>query len=294
MFKNVSAKDKNKIIIIFSALVFLDFLVFYQVFAFSSADEDLKLYFLSVGQGDSELVVLPGGVKVLIDGGQPNGRVLEELNKILPPADRYLDLVIMSHPQLDHFGGLIEVLKRYRVGAFLWSGREGEITAFSDLKNVLTDNSVRTVVLSAGDKINYRESRFDILSPSPSLLGSKELNDTSIVAELSSNNSRVLFTGDIGASIEEALASGGTGDIDILKVAHHGSKFSSSANFLTAVRPELAVIGVGKNSYGHPTNQALGRLGEAGAKIYRTDKDGTVELIIDGEKIRIFKEGKVE
>ncbi len=287
------AEHKNKVIVIFAALAILDFLVFWQIGRAGRDIGDLKIYFLNVGQGDGELVVLPGGVKVLIDGGPPNGRVLEELAKILPPGDRYIDLIMMSHPQLDHFGGLVEVLERYYVGAFLTSGRENEISAFADLKRTLKENSVESIVLLSGDKIHYRESQFDILSPTPTLLGSKELNDTTIVAELSSNNSRTLFTGDIGANVEEKILKA-VGEADVLKIPHHGSKFSSSANFIAAVSPAVAVVEVGKNSYGHPTKDALGRIAAVGARIFRTDLDGTVKLLIDGEGIRIFKMGGIE
>ncbi|HXF43915.1 MAG TPA: MBL fold metallo-hydrolase [Candidatus Paceibacterota bacterium] len=287
------AGHRNKIIIILAALVVLDFLVFLQIGRAGTEKNDLKIYFLSVGQGDSELVELPGGVRILIDGGPPNGRVLEELAKVMPVGNRYIDLVMMSHPQLDHFGGLVEVLKRYKVGAFLTNGREGEISAFADLKRVLDGNSIKTVSLSAGDVIRHGESRFDVLSPSLALIASKELNDTSIVAELSSKDSKILFTGDINADVEEKIAAS-VGNLDILKVAHHGSKFSSSANFLAAISPAVAVIEVGKNSYGHPTKEALERIGGAGARIFRTDLDGTVKFLIGDGNIRIFKSGGVK
>src|SRR3989344_5226187 len=130
-------KHKNKVIVFLVALVILDFFVWQRILVSAFCDDDLKLYFLDVGQGDSEFVVLPGGVKVLIDGGPPNGRVLGALDGILSPTERYIDLVIMSHSQLDHFGGLIDVLGRYKVGAFLWNGRDGTTEAFENLKRTL-------------------------------------------------------------------------------------------------------------------------------------------------------------
>lgn len=282
-------KHKATFIILFGVLLILDFLVFRQIFSAARGEKNLKLYFLDVGQGDSEFVILPGGVKILIDGGPPNGRLLENLADILPSNERYIDLVMMSHPQLDHFGGLIEVLRRYRVGAFLWNGRDGNSKAWTEFKKILEEYSVRGIVLTAPDKIHYRESQFEILSPMPKFLKSEELNDTAVVAKLSSKNSETLFTGDIGFGVEKVLP---VSDVDILKVAHHGSKYSSGAEFLSAVKPEIAVIEVGKNSYGHPTEETLSRLENAGAKIYRTDQDGTVELIIDSQKIRVFTYGK--
>jgi competence protein ComEC len=288
-FPSAFKKHKDKIIFLGIALIFLNFFVWRMIFTAAIEKGSLKIYFFDVGQGDSALVVLPGGVKVLIDGGAANGKVLEGLAKILSPLDRYIDLVMMSHSQWDHFGGLIDVLKRYRVGAFLWSGRRGKIKAFESLENVLTANDTKAIVLAAGDKIHYRSSRFEIFSPPPEFLLSKDLNDTSIVAELASNNSKTLFTGDIGFAVEERLL---TQDllsaIDVLKVPHHGSKYSSSPDFLAKIKPKIAVISVGKNNYGHPTTQTLGRLKDIGSIIYRTDLDGTIKIVIDGKKIRVF------
>lgn len=284
-------KHKATFMILFGVLLILDFLVFRQIFSAARGEKNLKLYFLDVGQGDSEFVILPGGVKILIDGGPPNGRLLENLADILPSNERYIDLVMMSHPQLDHFGGLIEVLRRYRVGAFLWNGREGTSEAWGELKRAIEENSIQKIVLIAPDKIHYRESVFEILSPDKKFLASKELNNTSLVAELASNNSKTLFTGDIGFEVENELSNLLTSDIDILKVPHHGSKFSSGANFLAAISPKIAVVEVGKNSYGHPTKEAIGRLESTGAKIYRTDKDGTVKFLVNGEKMKVFHLG---
>ncbi|MEK7086731.1 MAG: ComEC/Rec2 family competence protein [Patescibacteria group bacterium] len=279
-------KHKTTFTIFFFALLVLDFFVFREILLAERGKDDLKLYFLDVGQGDSELAILPGGAKILIDGGPPNGKVLENLARILPPNERYIDLVMVSHAQLDHFGGLIEVLRRYRVGAFLWNGRDGNSKAWAEFKKILEEYSVRGIVLTAPDKIHYGESQFEILAPLPKFLKSEELNDTAIVAKLSSKNSEILFTGDIGFGVEKALPAS---DVDILKVAHHGSKYSSGAEFLSAVKPEIAVIEVGKNNYGHPTEETLSRLENAGAKTYRTDRDGTIKFLINGQTIKIFK-----
>ena len=281
--------NKNRIIVILIVLVALDILVFWQIGVLNATNQDLRIYFLDVGQGDSELVILPGGVKILIDGGLPNGKVLSELAKILPPTDRYIDLVVLSHPQLDHFGGLIEVLKRYRVGAFIHNGRSGTAKAFLDLEKVLQENNIRVVTLSGGEKIRYQKSVFNILSPISKLLFTKELNDTTLVMELDSKNIKTLFTGDISQKIERRLLNGFITEIDVLKVAHHGSKYSSSANFLSAINPALAIIEVGRNSYGHPTQETLNRLNRIGVKVYRTDEDGTIELVADGESLKVFK-----
>lgn len=279
-------KHKTKIIILVLALVILDAVVWWNIVA-DAASDDLRLHFLDVGQGDSELIALPGDVQMLVDGGPPAGRVLAALGDILSPTDRYIDLVVLSHAETDHFGGLIEVLKRYRVGAFIWNGRSGTARAFQDLMRAVEDSGARVVVLGAGDAIRYGTSRIDVLSPTPALLAGTIVNDTAFTLRLASEGATALFTGDIGPKVEELLAPL-LRHIDVLKVAHHGSKFSSTQGFLDAVRPALAVIEVGKNSYGHPTPDVLARLAAVGARVFRTDRDGTVEVVADGEGLRVF------
>ncbi|MEE8131873.1 MAG: MBL fold metallo-hydrolase [Candidatus Paceibacterota bacterium] len=279
-------KIDNWVILLVLFLVIFDIFVWKQV-VFDSPNENLEVYFLEVGQGDSELVFLPGGVKILIDGG-PNNKILDELSSILNPTDRYIDLVILSHPELDHFGGLIDVLKRYQVGAFIFNGRRGTAAAFQDLEKAIKDNKIAAIVLGEGDKIKYAENQFNILSPSEEFLSSYELNDTTLVMKLDSQEAKILFTGDIDKKIENYLIKKYDLDVDILKIPHHGSRFSSSKEFINEASPKVSVIEVGKNSYGHPTKQVLNRLASIGSQIFRTDKNGTVKLIIDSQNINVF------
>lgn len=281
-------KTDNWVILLILFLVIFDVFIWQQV-VFEMPSGNLEVYFLDIGQGDGELVILPGGVKVLIDAGNPNGKILEELSSILRPTDRYIDLVVLSHPQADHFGGLIDVLKRYRVGAFIFNGRKGEATAFQELEKIIKENKIPAVVLTEGDKIKYIDNRFDILSPTKEFLSSYELNDTTLVMKLENENAKILFTGDIDKRVENYLINKYDLDIDILKVAHHGSRFSSSKEFLRETSPKISVIEVGKNFYGHPTKQVLNKLASIGSQIFRTDKNGTVKLIINSQNINIFQ-----
>lgn len=287
-------KRRRWILLAIAALALLDVLVWQRVVA-ARITGQLELHFLDVGQGDSQLILLPapGGrgksVSVLIDGGQPNGRAVRELARLLPAGGRRIDLVIMTHPQLDHFGGLIEVLKTYEVGAFVGTGRKGTASAYEELRKTILDRQVPYVRVSEGDRIRYRDSTLAVLRPSSDQLESAELNNTSIVAILEHGEVRALFTGDIGAADEQnLLARGADVRAQVLKVAHHGSRFSSSAPFLEAVRPAVAVIEVGKNSYGHPTPQAMDRLEAAGARVLRTDRDGTVSIIARDGSLEVF------
>ena len=275
-------EDKNKKIsgVIFGLLVLNIF--FWQIILFPSAD-NLKIYFLNVGQGDSQLVILPGKVKILIDGG-PDNSVIEHLDKIFPFYQRYLDLVISTHPQKDHLSGLVEVLRRRKVGLFISNGEKSSIAAYQELENLLKNSQLSRITLKASDKIKYGSSSLKILWP-PKGFVSQKPNDLVLVSLLESAGVKVLFTSDISTKQEESLIKDFDLDLDILKVAHHGSKFSTSWDFLQKTRPEIAVIEVGKNSYGHPTKEVLNRLASIGAKILRTDELGDIKLEI--------KEGKI-
>jgi competence protein ComEC len=284
---NRFGKHRNAALVLLAALVILDIVVWSQIAVHIRDRSLLRMYFLDVGQGDSELVVLPGGATMLIDGGPPNGRVLSALAEALPPFDRSIDLIVLSHPQTDHFGGLIEVVRRFRIGAFISTGVTNTVPGYADLVRALDERGVPRIVLAAGDTIRYGDSRGDVLSPTPAFLSATDVNETTLVLRISGNDVASLFTGDADADVERELART-AGSIDVLKVSHHGSKFSSTKEFLDAIHPEIAVIEVGKNSYGHPTAQALGRLADVGARIFRTDQQGTIEIIADGGELWVF------
>jgi len=244
-----------------------------------------EIYFLDIGQGDSSLVLIDG-VKILIDGGPMGGGLQDNLDRVLGD-DRYIDLIAISHPQLDHFGGLIGVVKNYKVGAVITSDADSNNSAWQEFKYILKEKEIPKIILSQGDTISYLENKFIILSPEK---GSwvKDINDKSLVMLLESEGIKSLFTGDIARETEKRLISLYDLNIDILKVAHHGSKYSSDNSFINEATPAISVIEVGKNSYGHPTSRVLNGLADIGSKIYRTDKDGLIKLIIDDSKIRVY------
>lgn len=241
---------------------------------------EFALYFLNVGQGDGQLVNLPNDVQVLIDGGK-GARIMNELGKILAPTDHYIDLVVATHPDLDHYGGLIDVLKNYEVGAVITNGQQGVAAAFADFQRVIRERKIPEINLKAGDAIRYAEAVFEVLGPTKADLAGKNTNNAGIVLLLQNGELRALYTADIDNKKEQELLRKYDLAADILKVGHHGSKFSSGAGFLAEVRPKVSVIGVGKNNYGHPTSDALRRLANIGSFVARTDSDGTVKITLD-------------
>lgn len=278
---------KNYIFIIILFLIVFDFLIWAEI-AFGGPNENTELYFLNVGQGDGELVVWPNDVKILIDAG-PANKTAAEFSFLFSPFNRYIDLIILTHPELDHFGGLIDIIKRYKIGAFIFNGEIKDSNGFGDLEKIIQENKIKTIILSESDKIKYLENYFDVLSPSKDL-SSGATNEDGLVLKLNSQNLKALFTADIGEKTEQNLIRkyGDYLKADILKVAHHGSKFSSSENFLAMVSPKISVFEVGKNSYGHPNDGVMERLKNLGSKIFRTDQNGTIKISADSGKLNIF------
>ncbi len=250
-------------------------------------NKNLELYFLSVGQGDSQLINFPGGVQILVDGG-PDAKVLNELARAMPEMDRRIELVIATHPELDHFGGLIDVLENYEVGVVITNGRQGTAKAYLDFEKVIAEKQIPVTRLFAGDKITYESAELEILWPTVAAARGKKTNESGIVFMLKNGGLRALYTADIGFETEEALRRKYDLDADILKVGHHGSKYSSDKKFLEEVSPAISVIGVGKNSYGHPTGAALGRLADVRSQIFRTDNFGTIKLVFADSFLRAF------
>ncbi|KKS80204.1 MAG: internalization-related competence protein ComEC/Rec2 protein [Candidatus Beckwithbacteria bacterium GW2011_GWA2_43_10] len=244
-------------------------------------DNRLHLIFCNVGQGDAMLLEY-GSYQILVDAG-PDNSVLSCLGKVMPFWDRKLELVVLTHPEADHLTGLIEVVKRYQVGKLMKTKAEHTTPEFAALTAALEARRVKVQELMAGDKIKLNQVNLEILWPLESTSGvSSSFNQWSTVILGQYGVFGFLLTGDITETEEQTMINlASLRPVEVLKVAHHGSKFSSSQKFLEAVRPKLAVISVGRNSFGHPTPEALARLKAVGAKVLRTDVAGTIEIVVE-------------
>lgn len=240
--------------------------------------EEFAEYFLPVGEGDSELIITSSGAKILIDGGSLGSPVLENLGKVLPPYDKYIDMVILTHPQEDHFGGLIDVFKSYKVGIFISNGLKSTVKSYQSLADAVEEKKIRFVVSGAGDKIKIGNCSMTVLSPEKFSVATGDLNESAIVLEVESEGVRSVFTSDMTPRSESETMNVIEGSVDILKVAHHGSPYSSSASFVAAIRPVVSIIEVGKNSYGHPSPDVIERLKEVGSVVFRTDESGLLKI----------------
>jgi len=245
---------------------------------------EFEINFLNVGQGDSSLLMLQSAA-ILIDAGPATDAALRELDLRL--KRRTIDLAVITHPELDHFGGFLDLLERYRIGAIVWNGRDSESELFEEFRERSKALGIPWIVVRAGDRIRYGSSTADVLWPRMAAFSNSSANETGIVLRFSLSGVQMLFMADTGEDTEQKLAPL-LERVDVLKVGHHGSRFSSSADFLNAIDPLVALIGVGKNSYGHPTPEVLHRLSNVGAKIFRTDRDGTVRVNIENGSLKIF------
>ena len=249
----------------------------------------MKVYFLDVGQGDAIFIDSPTHGQVLIDGGK-NRRVLSQIDKALPFGDKTIDVVIATHPDLDHIGGLPEVISRYKVGLFIEPGVESDNTLDDELEKRVEEKNIPTLLARRGMVVNFGDgAKLQILFPNQDV-SNWETNRASIVSKLTYGDSSFLLMADSPMAIEDVLVNLEPTllDADVLKAGHHGSRTSTSPNFLKSVTPEYAVISAGKdNSYGHPHTEVLTNLTSIGAKILNTAESGTIQFETDGKILKL-------
>jgi competence protein ComEC len=257
----------------------------------SMPDDSLHVDFLDVGQGDAVLIER-GTRQILIDGGPDPGPVIVEMSKKMAFWDRTIDVVVLTHPDADHLGGLVEVMRRYHVRNIVTTNVTIDSPLFKEWQALIQSKKVHICSATAGQTITLGpEVSLSVLGPDQSAISdsSSSLNDMSIVTRLSMGNVSFLLAGDLPTEGEEGLITERAHlRSTVLKVAHHGSASSTSQTFLNVVDPQVVVVSVGKdNSYAHPNKDVMARLEErvGSENIYRTDEKGTVEFITNGERL---------
>lgn len=304
----MSKKEERRVFLRLGVLVWLGLLVF-LVFS-QLPDKSLHLTFCDIGQGDAVLITR-GKTQALVDGGpiKSSGKLLKCLKKQMPFWDRKIELMVNTHPEGDHFGGLMEVVKRYQIGTFIYSGFDNKNSRqFEEFKRKILDKKVCSKKVIAGESFRMGDVYFDILSSGtddksqptsnqayffdgkPNCLAptfeatTEDLNASSIVLHLRFDDFDALLTGDISSQIEQLLVwRKKISKVEILKIAHHGSKSSTSKELLESADPNLAVICVGDNSFGHPAAEVLKRLEDNQVNYLRTDTSGSVEIVSNGK-----------
>lgn len=243
---------------------------------------------LNVGQGDALYIEGPTGIQVVVDAG-PDDSVLRELPGVMPLYDRSLDAVIETHPDADHIAGFADLLRRYAVGAFIEPGIEKNTVVAEKIEQEIGDEKIPRIVARRGMWLDLGGgATLQILFPDYNVthIDPKLDNDGGIVARVVYGQTSVLLTADTSSAVEEHLMAvyAKTGlQSTILKVGHHGSRFSTEDSFVNEVAPQIALISVGAhNTYGHPTQRVLETLTAHHVETLRTDERGTIICTSNG------------
>lgn len=246
--------------------------------------DNLEIYYLDVGQADAILIRHLDN-NVLIDAGNnADGKLLVDYFKSL--GINHFDYVIGTHAHEDHIGGMDDIIDNFKIDHFYMPNVITTTKTFEDVVDSLSNNKVKFETPKIDSLFNLDDLKFKVLYVGTD---KEDLNNTSIVLKLNYVNTSYLFTGDATSEVEKKILDK---DIksDVLKVGHHGSQYSSSANFIKEVSPSYSIIQVGKNNdYGHPKDVVLKKLDRINSKVYRTDRDGTILLKSDGKGIEINK-----
>lgn len=241
-----------------------------------ASDDELKVYFFDVGQADSIFVMSSGECMLIDAGNNADGKLivkqLENMN-----IDT-IDYVVGTHPHEDHIGGLDDVINNLKIKNVLMPKKTTTTKTYEDVLKAIKNANLKIKTPKVGDIFYVGMAKCEVMGIEND---AENLNENSIIIELTYGEKKFLFTGDAEVANEKLRS---WDDIDVLKVAHHGSRTSSSEEFLEQVKPEYAIISCGQdNDYGHPHKEVIGRL--KGVKIYRTDEEGTILVTSDGENL---------
>lgn len=279
-------KKKAALIVLSITLLIISVQIFYPT-------DNLKVNFINVGEGDCILIEAPNKINILIDGGGTPQGDFDVGSKIVVPYLRRkgineIDLLILTHPHLDHLEGLLPVLKEFKVGMVLDSGLLCDISAYKEFISLIQKKSIPYHKAKAGDNFVFSNNlEIFLLNPlyDSDFYDESDFNNASIVVKLFYKNADFLFTGDIEVTAEKKLLVWqNILQSDILKVGHHGSITSTNLEFLDKVDPRIAIITVGKNHFGHPSQKIIERLEDGNIQIYRTDEDGTIIIRTNGQE----------
>ncbi len=280
-------KSKNKKVFILLASLLIICLTLLFIVKRAETEDSLEVIFFDIGQGDSILIKTPSHHTILIDGG-PDTSVVSKLGNYLPFYQQKIDLIILTHAHEDHLAGLIGVVNKYEVDQVIYSDVEYSSSSYAEWQSIIDIKDLMVIEPIVGQEYIFDEVVLKILYPFEEFeITLEDLNDTSVISRLTYQDTSFLFTGDASVNVEEELLANEISiDSDVLKVGHHGSKYSSSFDFLEAVSPKYAVIQSGEgNKFGHPHKLTLNKINGLGVEILRNDEMGDIILKSNGDSI---------
>lgn len=278
---------KYVILILLLSSFFYTFFSYVQKNFFQVSNHNLRFHFIDVGQGDSSLIITPKGNTILIDAGD-EAHAKKVVSYIREQGIEKLDLVIATHPDADHIGGMDKVIKNFDIGVFAMPDVSAKTNQYKQIQRELKAKKMRATRLYQGDEVQIDDDiDFEILSP---VKGKKydDTNEYSIVAKIVYKDTSFILMGDATMENEVDIINNVPDiDIDVLKLGHHGSSTSSSDYFITKTSPNIAIISCGKNNkYGHPHQEVMRVLKKHGVTPYRTDEMGDIVITSDGKEIK--------
>ncbi len=252
----------------------------FWIAVFTLPEKNLRIIACNVGQGDA-LLITRGNTQILIDGG-PGNKVANCLSKNIPFWDRKIELVVLTHPEEDHYHGLLEVFNNFKVLYFLSNEAESGNQSFGVLKNLIEKEEVKLISPQKAKKLKIGLIYLDILWPLEEYL-QKGNNNNSVVLLLKYADFEGLFTGDIGPdAIKDLLKAHRLPNLEYIKIPHHGSKNGLTESLLDATNPQVAVISAGKNPWGHPHKEVLDMLSSRNIKTFITKEEGAITIVTNG------------
>jgi competence protein ComEC len=256
------------------------------IFFSLNKEKDIKVTFLDVGQGDA-ILIEEGSNQILIDGGENGKIILEKLGENMPFWDRKIEVMIITHPDSDHYGGLVSVLDNYEVLNVLKTDLSKSSKVWKVFEEKIKKENSETLRSIYGLNLNFSNgASLKTVYPFSKISKNEDSNDSSVVMRLDFGENSFLFTGDLPGSLEDDLVKAGIDlNVDFLKIAHHGSKNSTTEVFLEATSPQDAIVSVGtKNSYKHPHREVLDKLKNRIIRTWRTDEDGDIFYVCKNNK----------
>lgn len=251
-----------------------------NIIYYSQKSDELRVIFLDVGQGDA-ILISKGNYQMLVDGGRDGKLLLNKLGKYIPFWDRNIEVILATHPDQDHIAGLINVLEKYNVKSVLKTEDKSESQTYKKFEEEINNEKAENIDAKKGVAIKFFDDvSIEIVYPISSTgdMADNKSNNGSVAVKIIYGENSFLLAGDLPKEQEKEIIDSGV-DIasKVFKISHHGSKYSTSPDFLDKVNPEDAVISVGKdNSYGHPNEEVLSLLKEKNINILRTDERGDV------------------